>query len=191
MKLLGEKWDCNDKTERGDWGVCKKRRTGSGPSPQLLSHSELFVLVLALGCFPLENGRKECAGNFNFFFFSADSYRSGKIIQTDLSSNSFCFQAVSKFPVKKRNFVLKKKSNYIAVQNLVLSQSCICRLKTAWSCPLGLCNTVENQKVKDQAEYKKEINPWGYTCSPQDINTVVLPNWSSWRSFTSFPSPLL
>lgn len=68
MKLLGEKWDCNDKTERGDWGVCKKRRTGSGPSPQLLSHSELFVLVLALGCFPLENGRKECAGNFNFFF---------------------------------------------------------------------------------------------------------------------------
>lgn len=123
MKLLGEKWDCNDKTERGDWGVCKKRRTGSGPSPQLLSHSELFVLVLALGCFPLENGRKECAGNFNFFFFSADSYRSGKIIQTDLSSNSFCFHAVSKFPVKKGTLFKKKNQIILQFKTLFLAKA--------------------------------------------------------------------
>lgn len=56
--------------------------------------------VLAVGCFSFENGRKECAGNFRFFFFP-DSYRSEKIIQTDLSYNSFHFQAVSEFPVNK------------------------------------------------------------------------------------------
>lgn len=44
---------------------------------------------------------------FQIFFFP-DSYRSRKIIQTDLSLNSFHFQAVSKFPVNKE-FSLKKK----------------------------------------------------------------------------------
>lgn len=127
----------------------------------------------------------------SIFFFSLQILiEVGKLSRLIFPQTVSVFKQSANFQWKKE-LCLKKKSNYIAVQNLVLSQSCICRLKTAWSCPLGLCNTVENQKVKDQAEYKKEINPWGYTCSPQDINTVVLPNWSSWRSFTSFPSPLL
>lgn len=106
VRLLGGKWGCNDKKERTNHGVVTGDEQEAGHHTSCFDHVELFVSVLALGCFSSENGRKECAGNFIIFFFP-DSYQSGKIIQTDLSSNSFRFRAVSKFPAKKE-FCLKK-----------------------------------------------------------------------------------
>ena len=46
-----------------------------------------------------------------------------KIIQTDLSSNSFCFQAVSKFPVKKGTLFKKKNQIILQFKTLFLAKA--------------------------------------------------------------------
>lgn len=58
---------------------------------------------------------------FQIFFFP-DSYLSGKITQTDLSLNSFHFQAVSKFPVSKE-FYLKNNPSRLQLETLFLAKA--------------------------------------------------------------------